>query len=63
MALDEPDGVTGITAIKQTQPTLTEQIVAFESIGNVNFFFIFDIFSFFGDSYHACVMHRQQLCN
>ena len=33
MALDEPDGVTGITAIKQTQPTLTEQIVAFESIG------------------------------
>ncbi|KAI0215805.1 Serine/threonine-protein kinase ATR [Lamellibrachia satsuma] len=36
MALDEPDGVTGITAIKQTQPTLTEQIVAFESIGQLS---------------------------
>ena len=31
--LDEPDGVAGITAIKHTQPTLSEQILAYESIG------------------------------
>ncbi|KAK2190032.1 hypothetical protein NP493_91g01005 [Ridgeia piscesae] len=36
MSLDEPDGVTGMTAIKQTQPTLTEQIIAFESIGQLS---------------------------
>ena len=35
MALDEPDGVSGITAIRPTLPTIQEQIVAYESTGQL----------------------------
>ena len=36
VALDEPDGVAGISAIRQTQPTLKDQILAYESIGQLS---------------------------
>lgn len=35
-AMGEPDGVGGITAIKQAQPTLIEQILAYESAGQLS---------------------------
>ena len=33
--MDESDGVIGVAAIRQTQPTLMEQILIHESLGNV----------------------------
>ncbi|KAK2144551.1 hypothetical protein LSH36_748g02080 [Paralvinella palmiformis] len=35
IALHEPDGVAGVTAIKQSAPTLGEQIKAYESMGQL----------------------------
>ncbi|XP_013417435.1 serine/threonine-protein kinase ATR-like isoform X2 [Lingula anatina] len=35
VAMDEPDGVAGVTAIRKDPPTLTEQILAHESIGQL----------------------------
>ena len=33
--MDESDGVIGVAAIRQTQPTLMEQILIHESLGKV----------------------------
>ncbi|CAH1797711.1 unnamed protein product [Owenia fusiformis] len=35
IAMDEPDGVASVIAIREDQPTLTEQILAHESIGQL----------------------------
>lgn len=34
--MDEPDGVYGVASIRQAQPTVMEEILAHESLGNVN---------------------------
>ena len=34
--LDEPDGVSGIAAKKETAPTIQDQILAYESIGSLS---------------------------
>ena len=31
--MDEPDGVAEVTSIKQSQPTLVEEVLAHESLG------------------------------
>lgn len=36
--MDESDGVIGVAAIRQTQPTLMEQILIHESLGKVSSF-------------------------
>lgn len=36
VSLDEPDGVIGITALKTTLSTVNEQIIAFESLGQLS---------------------------
>lgn len=33
--MDEPDGVYGVASIRQAQPTVMEEILAHESLGNV----------------------------
>ena len=42
--MDEPDGVAGVTSIKQSQPTLVEEVLAHESLGwyhNVLFLYVY----------------------
>ena len=33
MALDEPDGVAGVVAVRNAEPSIQEEIVEFESTG------------------------------
>lgn len=33
VALDEPDGVAGVAAVRNSEPALQEEIVEFESTG------------------------------
>ena len=35
VALDEPDGVAGVAAVRKSEPSLHEEIVEFESTGNI----------------------------
>ena len=37
VALDEPDGVAGVAAVRTTEATLNEQILQYESTGNVKY--------------------------
>lgn len=37
VALDEPDGVAGVAAVRTTEATLNEQILQYESTGNVEY--------------------------
>ena len=32
-ALDEPDGVAGVVAVRNSEPTMEEEIIEFESAG------------------------------
>ena len=35
VAMDEPDGVAGVAAVRKSEPSLHEEIVEFESTGNI----------------------------
>ena len=37
VALDEPDGVAGVAAVRTTEATLNEQILQYESTGDVEY--------------------------
>ena len=37
VALDEPDGVAGVAAVRTTEASLNEQILQYESTGNVKY--------------------------
>ena len=35
VALDEPDGVAGVVAVRNSEPTMQEEIIEFESTGDL----------------------------